>query len=173
MMPLIVDLDHTLIDTDLLYESSMGVLKSQPWLVCLYPFWFMRGKGYLKAQLVRRFDIDVANLPYHQTTLNYIKIRKAQGDKIILATASHEIYALAVAQHIQLFDGVMASDKHFNLSSHNKADKLVQRFGSHGFDYIGDHNRDIPVWTVSNLAILVNASKSLIKKTQHLNRLVL
>ncbi|WP_369177822.1 hypothetical protein [Candidatus Thiodubiliella endoseptemdiera] len=173
MTPLIVDLDHTLIDTDLLYESSIGVLKSQPWLVFLYPFWFMRGKGYLKEQLVQRFDINVANLPYNQTTLNYIKTRKTQGDKIILATASHKSYAFAVAKHIKLFDDVMASDKNFNLSSRNKADKLVARFGNKNFDYMGDHNRDIPVWEASNLSILANASETLIKKTQHLNRLII
>jgi len=204
MTPLIVDLDHTLIDTDLLYESSIGTLKARPWLIFMFPIWFMQGKGYLKDQLVKRFDIDVSKLPYNQTTIDYIKQRKKQGDKIILATASHKTYAFEVVQYIEtetatiakpnknhdlfssdskatktkkikthLFDDVMASNKDFNLSSHNKADKLVERFGKKGFDYIGDHNRDIPVWEVSNLAILANVSESLIKKTQHLNRLVI
>jgi hypothetical protein len=36
-IPLIVDLDHTLIDTDLLVESSIATLKKSPWLVALYP----------------------------------------------------------------------------------------------------------------------------------------
>jgi phosphoserine phosphatase len=67
----------------------------------------------------------------------------------------------------------MASNKHFNLSSHNKADKLVERFGKQGFDYIGDHMRDFPVWEASNLAILVNVSTKVIRKTQHLNTLIL
>ncbi|WXU00857.1 MAG: hypothetical protein Ctma_1591 [Catillopecten margaritatus gill symbiont] len=173
MIPLIVDLDHTLIDTDLLQESSKGVLKSRPWLIFMFPIWFMRGKGHLKEQLVKRFNIDVSKLPYNQTTIDYIKQRKKQGDKIILATASHKFYAFAVAKHIKLFDDVMASNKNFNLSSHNKAAKLVERFGNKGFDYMGDHNRDIPVWEVSNLAILTNVSESLIKKTRHLNRLIL
>lgn len=171
--PLIVDLDHTLIDTDLLYESSIGVLKSQPWLIFMFPVWFIQGKGYLKDQLVKRFYIDASKLPYNQTVIDYIKKRKKQKDKIILATASHKSYALAVAKHIKLFDDVMASNKDFNLSSHNKANKLVERFGEKGFDYIGDHNRDIPVWGVSNLAILTNVSRSLIQKTQYLNRLIL
>jgi hypothetical protein len=52
--PLIVDLDHTLIDTDLLVESSIATLKKSPWLVALYPFWLLQGKGYLKAQLKSR-----------------------------------------------------------------------------------------------------------------------
>jgi hypothetical protein len=78
-----------------------------------------------------------------------------------------------VAKHMDLFDDVMASNKHFNLSSHNKAYKLVERFGEQGFDYIGDHMRDLPVWQASNLAILVNVSTKVIRKTQHLNTLIL
>lgn len=172
-VPLIVDLDHTLINTDLLFESSKGVLKKQPWLVFIYPFWFFKGKGYLKNQLVKRFTIDVTTLPYIQATIDYINERKKQGDRIILATASHKDYAFAVAKHIQLFDDVMASNADFNLSSHNKANKLIERFGKKSFDYMGDHMRDMPVWEASNIAILVNVTEKIIKHTAHLNTLII
>jgi phosphoserine phosphatase len=172
-LPLIVDLDHTLIDTDLLYESSVAVIKKSPMLIFLYPFWLIKGKGYLKDQLVRRFTVDVKILPYNDITLNYIKERKSSGSKIILATASHKYYAFAVAKHLGIFDDVMATNKEFNLSSHNKAEKLIQRFGNKGFDYIGDHMRDLPVWEASNLSILVNVTKRVIKSTQHLEVLIL
>ena len=43
-IPLIVDLDHTLIDTDLLFLSSLGVLTKSPWLIAHYFFGFGRGK---------------------------------------------------------------------------------------------------------------------------------
>ncbi|HIM58841.1 MAG TPA: hypothetical protein EYJ00_05960 [Gammaproteobacteria bacterium] len=205
-LPLIVDLDHTLIDTDLLYESSMAVLKKSPWLILLYPFWLAKGKGYLKDQLVKRFSIDARTLPYIQDTIDYIIERKKQGSPIILATASHKDYAFEVAKHFQtsqsnealvnnkqnldlfadktetlktkstnstLFDDVMASNADFNLSSHNKAQKLIERFGEKQFDYMGDHMRDLPVWEASNLSILVNASDRVIKHTQHLNTLIL
>jgi 3-deoxy-D-manno-octulosonate 8-phosphate phosphatase KdsC-like HAD superfamily phosphatase len=67
----------------------------------------------------------------------------------------------------------MASNKDFNLSSHNKASRLVDRFGIKGFDYMGDHMRDLPVWEASNLSILVNVSDKVINKTKHLEVLVL
>lgn len=171
--PLIVDLDHTLIDTDLLYESSLAVLKKSPILILLYPFWLMKGKGYLKDQLVKRFTIDVTMLPYNDITINYIKERKKSGSKVVLATASHKYYAFAVAKHLGIFDDVMATNKDFNLSSHNKASKLIEKFGDKGFDYIGDHMRDLPVWEASNLSILVNVTNRVIKNTQHLEVLIL
>ena len=171
--PLIVDLDHTLIDTDLLYESSLAVLKKSPILILLYPFWLMKGKGYLKDQLVKRFTIDVTMLPYNDITINYIKERKKSGSQVVLATASHKYYAFAVAKHLGIFDDVMATNKDFNLSSHNKASKLIEKFGDKGFDYIGDHMRDLPVWEASNLSILANVTNRVIKNTQHLEVLIL
>jgi len=171
--PLIVDLDHTLIDTDLLFLSSLGVLTKSPWLIGHYFFWLWKGKGYLKDQLVRRFEINIPELPYNESVISYIVQRKKDGSKIILATASHKNYAFAVAKHLRIFDDVMASNKDFNLSSHNKAETLVNRFGEKNFDYMGDHMRDIPVWEVSHLSIIVNATNRIITNTKHLNTLVL
>jgi phosphoserine phosphatase len=171
--PLIVDLDHTLIDTDLLFLSSLGVLTKSPWLIAHYFFWLWKGKGYLKDQLVKRFEINIPELPYNDSVISYIMKRKKEGSKIILATASHKNYAFAVAKHLQIFDDVMASNKDFNLSSHNKANTLVKRFGEKNFDYMGDHMRDLPVWEVSRLSIIVNATNRIITSTKHLKTLVI
>ena len=67
----------------------------------------------------------------------------------------------------------MASNKDFNLSSHNKAETLVKRFGERNFDYMGDHMRDLPIWEVSQLSIIVNATNRIITNTKHLNTLIL
>ena len=171
--PLIVDLDHTLIDTDLLFLSSLGVLTKSPWLIAHYFFWLWKGKGYLKDQLVKRFEINIPELPYNDSVISYIMKRKKEGSKIVLATASHKNYAFAVAKHLQIFDDVMASNKDFNLSSHNKANSLVKRFGEKNFDYMGDHIRDLPVWEVSRLSIIVNATNRIITSTKHLKTLVI
>ena len=170
---LIVDLDHTLIDADLLVKSSIGVLRKNPWLLLNYFFWLSKGKGYLKDKLVKRFEINVTNLPYNQKVIDYIHQRKNDGSRVILATASHKNYAFAIAKHLQLFDDVMATNKDINLSSHVKAEKLVERFGKGNFDYAGDHMRDLPVWDASKLSILVNASRRVISRTEHLNRLII
>ena len=78
-IPLIVDLDHTLIDTDLLVESSKGVLGKSPWLIFHYLYWLSKGKGYLKDQLVKRFEINIAELPFNESVIVYIQKRKKLG----------------------------------------------------------------------------------------------
>ena len=171
--PLIVDLDHTLINTDLLFLSSLGVLTKSPWLIAHYFFWLWKGKGYLKDQLVKRFEINIPELPYNDNVISYIMKRKKEGSKIVLATASHKNYAFAVAKHLKIFDDVMASNKDFNLSGRNKADSLVERFGERNFDYMGDHMRDLPVWEVSRVSIIVNATSRIMSNTKHLKTLVI
>ena len=48
--PLCVDLDGTLIKTDLLWESLLVLLKQNPLLVVLLPLWLIKGKAYLKHE---------------------------------------------------------------------------------------------------------------------------
>src|SRR5450432_465180 len=87
-VPLVVDLDGTLIKTDLLWEHLARLLRRNPfWLVPVL-IWWMRGRAYLKKQLARRVKIDPANLPYHEKFLAYLREQKSTGRKIILATAS-------------------------------------------------------------------------------------
>lgn len=170
---LVVDLDHSLIKIDLLQLSLKKALIHNPFLLFAVPFWLAKGKGYLKDKLVQRVSIDASTLPYHQGVINYIRERQKQGDRIILATASHQVYAQQVAEYVRFFDEVLASNKEFNLSSHHKAKVLVEKFGKGNFDYIGDHTRDLPVWQECDVTIIVEsfATKQAKQKTQDFNRI--
>ncbi|SFV60093.1 integral membrane protein [hydrothermal vent metagenome] len=159
MKPLIVDLDHTLIHTDLLQKSALLLLKKNPFFIFIMPFWLIKGKGYLKDKISQRITIDVSLLPYNQKVIKYIKNQPKERE-IVLATASHKYYAKQVFDFLNLFDKLMASDKNFNLSSQNKANKLIEIYGKGNFDYIGDHKRDIPVWLAGEVAIMVNVNKN-------------
>lgn len=144
--PLVIDLDGTLIRTDLLYQSLFSFIKQRP-LQCLLPFfWFFKGKAQLKTELARRIIIDVSVLPYDPEVIALIKTEREKNRQIILATASHKIYADQIAGYLNLFDRVLATDEHTNLSSHAKRDCLVKEFGEGGFDYAGNSHADIMVW---------------------------
>jgi 4-hydroxybenzoate polyprenyltransferase/phosphoserine phosphatase len=163
-IPLVVDLDGTLIKTDLLWESFVRLLKKNPLSVFAVLFWWTRGRAFLKQQLVRRVKIDPAALPYHEKFLAWLHGQKSAGRKIILATASDLQMALPVAVHVGIFDEVLASDGKTNLRSKNKLKALVEKFGEHGFDYAGNSSADLAVWRGSRAAIVVNARPSLAKK---------
>jgi phosphoserine phosphatase len=109
-VPLCVDLDGTLIKTDLLWESLARLLRRNPFQLLPVLFWWMRGRAFLKQQLARRVKIDPAALPYHEPFLAYLREQKAAGRKLILVTASDRDMALPVANHVGLFDEVLGSD---------------------------------------------------------------
>jgi hypothetical protein len=50
-VPLAVDLDGTLLRTDLLLESVFRFIKQKPWLSLLIPFWMLKGRAYLKRRI--------------------------------------------------------------------------------------------------------------------------
>lgn len=157
-IPLVIDLDGTLIHSDLLLESSLSFLKRQP-LRLLEPLrWLASGKSILKSRLAQSAPIDVSVLPYNKAVLELIDREKAQGRKIVLATASHRSYAEEIASHLGIFDQVMATDEHVNLSAQRKRDALVREYGEGGFDYAGNSTDDLPVWKAARHAYLVNSN---------------
>jgi 4-hydroxybenzoate polyprenyltransferase/phosphoserine phosphatase len=154
--PLIVDLDGTLIKTDLLAESTFALLKQNPLEVLALPGWLLKGKAYFKRRVAQRAAIDVGSLPYHDRFLDYLKAQRSQGRRLVLATGSDELQARRVADHLQIFDLVYASDGITNLSGASKRDLLVREFGEKGFDYAGNDRRDLAVWSAASKAIVVN-----------------
>lgn len=159
-VPLCVDLDGTLIGTDLLYESLMATLKAQPLLAFRMPFWLLKGRAHLKSQLAKHADIDASLLPYHAELLEWLRSEKQRGRQIYLVTAADSRIANSIAEHLDLFTEVLASDGAINLKGQNKADVLVERFGAGGFDYAGDSRADFVVWDNSRSAITVGVSPS-------------
>jgi 4-hydroxybenzoate polyprenyltransferase len=154
-VPLCVDLDGTLTPSDTLHESLLCLVRQSP--LCLFSLipWALRGKAVFKHEVAARVTLDAGVLPIRQDLLEWIKLEHAGGRKIILATAAAQKTAGEVAQQLQVFDDVAASDGRNNLSGENKRTALVARFGEKGFDYVGNARSDSDVWRSSRKAIVV------------------
>jgi 4-hydroxybenzoate polyprenyltransferase/phosphoserine phosphatase len=163
--PLCIDLDGTLIHTDMLHESAFGLLKSSPWSVLKLPWVLLtRGKAALKQWMASKVEFDASVLPYHQDFLAWLRQQHASGRRLVLCTASDRSIANAIASHLGVFEEVMASDGAVNLEGRHKAQALVDKFGKKGFDYAGNSVPDLEVWQHARKAIVVNASAGLISK---------
>ena len=90
-MPLVVDLDGTLIRTDMLHESALRVLRESPGNALRIPLWLSRGKAVLKERLAGLVDIDPASLPYNAELLEWLKVQKSEGRKLILCRCRIEV----------------------------------------------------------------------------------
>ena len=107
--PLVVDLDGTLIHSDLLWEAVVLFLKKNVLRAWLLPLWLLRGKAGFKEQLAREVgqDMDPAALPYDQTVLETVRAARARGRTVVLATGSQRVFAERIAAHLGLFDLVL------------------------------------------------------------------
>ena len=163
---LVVDLDGTLLRSDMLYESFWASF-GRDWRS---PFWsaatLLKGRASLKRLLAEKSSIDAANLPYDPRVLDYIGQWRENGGKTALVTASDQTFAHGVAEHLGIFDEVYGSNGQLNLKGENKAVFLEQRFGAGNFAYMGDSRTDIAVWKRAAKAVTVNAPAALRGKAE-------
>ncbi len=159
-LPLCVDLDGTLIKTDLLFEAICLLARQMPLALFLLPIWLLRGKAHMKAQIAKRVMPDAALLPYNTDVLKWLTAQKNAGRSLVLATASPLRYAQSVARHLGIFERVEASDDTINLASDKKAQRLAAKYGEQGFDYAGNSSADIKVWNRARTAYVVGEEAS-------------
>lgn len=159
-LPLVIDLDGTLVRSDLLIETGLLFLHEEPHRFLVPLLWLRRGKAALKHELAQATELDVSILPYDNRVIELIETERGRGRPVVLATASHVRLANQVAGHLALFDKIIASDVDHNLGGNNKRDVLVQIFGNQGFDYAGNSRDDLPSWKAARRAYVVNASST-------------
>jgi 4-hydroxybenzoate polyprenyltransferase/phosphoserine phosphatase len=162
-VPLCVDLDGTLIRTDVLLESALGLLRRNPAYALRFCAWLLRGKAHLKREIAARTQLDAGMLPYDEAFVAWLRGEASQRRQI-LCSATDSKFAQAVAAHVGGFDEVVASDGVRNLSGAHKADALIERFGERGFDYAGNATPDLAVWRHARRGIVVNATPSLARR---------
>lgn len=163
---LFVDLDGTILKTDLLWESFFAALKSDPRLLFQVPSWLFKGRAQLKSELAARGPVDVRGLPYREEVLEFLKLERATGCRVVLATAAARTIAAEVAAELQLFDDVLATEGAVNLKGPAKL-AAIQCYctanGYESFGYLGDGPADIPIWQNADRAYSVSPSKRLRK----------
>ncbi|MEM6891781.1 MAG: UbiA family prenyltransferase [Pseudomonadota bacterium] len=158
---LIVDLDHTLLKSDMLFESfwsAFGRDWRSPFRSALA---LSQGKAALKRYLAGAARIDVTTLPYDAEVIDYIKSWRDAGGRTALVTASDDKIAQDIGTHLDLFDEVHGSDGVDNLKGERKAQFLIETYGEKQFAYMGDSEADLAVWKHAKRAITVNLSDAM------------
>ncbi len=161
-VPLYVDLDGTLVRTDTLHESMLLLLRLSPWFLLRMLWWLLGGKAAFKRQVAAHVCPDPATLPYHAPFLAWLRAERATGRPLVLATAADARIAHAVADHLGLFDAVLASNDAgagINLSRSHKREAIAQHARASGHDryaYAGNSRDDLAVWAGATAAVAVD-----------------
>ena len=159
---LVVDLDGTLTRIDTLHETFALALFTRP-LAALrallnLPF---GGRARFKADLCAIAAIDAETPPLHEEMLAWLRRQRDGGRRLHLATAADSAIAQGVAQRLDLFDSVHASDGDANLKGAAKAQHLAEAFPD-GFCYAGDS----AVWAKATTVVVVVSGGALERRVR-------
>lgn len=160
------DVDGTVLATDLLYESLLVAVKRNPWLILILPVWLLQGRALLKARLAAAAvnHLNFEQLPLRDDVVSYLRAQRAQGRRIVLASASHNSLVAGVAKRIGSVERIVASSDTFNCKGSHKARAIAEQIGDEPWSYLGDSNVDFRVWQSSSHQICVSASSKFVSR---------
>lgn len=164
--PLYVDLDGTLIRTDAAQELLIESLKVPSRWPGIVRAGRQDGRSGIKHALWDETRFRPELLPYNDDVLAYMRQARDQGRRVMLATAADRRAAEAVAAHLGLFDGVLASEPGRNLKGGAKLAAIEADAGGAAFEYLGDNRADIPIWNRAGWAGFV-APSGAVEEARH------
>ncbi|WP_425041421.1 UbiA family prenyltransferase [Primorskyibacter sp. S187A] len=167
---IVVDLDDTLVQTDTLVEALLHAFGRAPLATLSLFARLWRDRAQLKAEITKAAPLDIATLPYNEALVAWLRSQSEAGREIILATAADRSTAQQVADHLKLFDTVLASDGQTNLKGAAKRDAIRAHLAGAPYVYVGDCAADLPLWQDAAEIGAVNAGEALVRKISEMDK---
>jgi len=145
---LVVDMDGTLVKSDILAEWTIKLAITRPHVLIKLMLSNLT-LSEKKVEIAKRFEYQPHLQPLDPRTIDLISEYKEKGAKIVLATASVGQTALPLAATLDVFDDVHFTES-ANLKGKEKANLLIDLYGAGNFDYVGDSKADFPIWDAAN-----------------------
>ncbi len=139
-IPLVVDLDGTLLRSDSLLESLAVLARTRPLSLLRLPAWVLGGKAHFKSRVAAAAQPNVSLFPYRDEVVQLVRNAREQGRKTILASGANESLVKRVNDHLELFDEVHGSNESVNLTRGRKLERIREQHDV--YDYVGDSADD-------------------------------
>jgi 4-hydroxybenzoate polyprenyltransferase/phosphoserine phosphatase len=156
--PIYVDLDGTLIHSDLLWESLLSALRRDPLAAVSGLARLAEGKAAMKRALAGAGAVEAGTLPFNAPFVDWLRAQADAGRQVWLATAAERRLAEEVAGHLGFFAGVLASDGRRNLKGPHKLAAIREHCGGGAFVYCGNGPEDVEIFAAASQAVVVAAS---------------
>jgi len=151
---LVVDLDNSLLKIDLFKESLGKSLLKRPLVFFKTVMLALNSIALAKTFISKECKTDCHTLPYNNKILDIIDSYRKKGYLILLATGAPQAYAHSIANHLGLFDEVIATNEQINNVGINKLESIKKHVND-SFIYLNDSVKDLPVWLHCKKAILI------------------
>ena len=171
-VPLVVDVDGTLVSGDLLIEALMRLVAVSPLTALSLPFWavlsIVDGESALQRRLARAAAPAPETLVLNPAVTKEIAAARAAGREVWLVSSADERLVAPLAGAVAAA-GSLTSDGRTRLVGETRSSVLVERFGEGGFDYVGCRRRDLPVWRRARRAVGVGLPTRLARAVRSLD----
>ena len=175
-VPLVVDLDGTVIKTDLFFEAFFLYIQKNPLNFFKMIYWLSpQGRAKLKLEMGKNVPIGdhtsvktgirVEALPFCQPVVKYLWEEKKKNRELVLVTGAVQQYAESIAHYLGCFSAVFGVSKERpRMTGKNKTRFIQSRYKV--FDYIGDSFVDSYVWRKARYSLVANAYPLVEKKAR-------
>lgn len=164
-IPLVVDVDGTLLRTDLLWEGLLQVVLRSPRRLPALLRALLRGRAAFKASVADASALRVDDLPLEPSALGLIQQARVAGQPIVLASAACATQVSSIAERIGA-DLALASTATENLKGVTKLERIRAHFST--FDYVGNESADTPIWAAARHAFAVNPGIRTLRRVRRL-----
>jgi 4-hydroxybenzoate polyprenyltransferase len=104
--------------------------------------------------------LDAASLPYNRRLLTFLRLEHAQGRAIYLASGANIDLAKRVASHLNVFTGVLGSDRN-SLAGSTKLQRIRDQIDYSEFAYVGGDVLDLSLFTSATTPMVANPTRRL------------
>lgn len=154
--PLVLDVDGTLLRTDMLLEGIWKGFGVDP-VATLRSLTLIGDRAAFKAEVARIAPLRIDLLPVNGDIAAMAVEARDAGREVAIASASDISLVQPLADHYGI-ERVFASHNGVNLKGTAKAEALVVAYGEQGFDYAGNDKTDRKIWDHADQAIVVGSA---------------
>ena len=144
--PLIVDVDGTLVRSDLLWEGMLNVALRRPGQLLRVVAAARKGRAAVKCTVAAIGAPDLETLPLEPKVVALIERRRAAGGTVLLVSGADEAQVRGLVKRASATHGY-GSTPELNLTG--RAKLSVINSGTGEFDYVGNSLADFPLWAVA------------------------
>ncbi len=159
-IPLVVNLDGTLLKSDPRLETFFHLLAKDPRAIIYLLRWLRGERSELKIEVADRAALDEEPLPYDPALIDFLRNKRANGRRLVLISRASQPTVDRIAKHFDLFDEAHGASPKLNLYGDSRATFLAERFGEGRFDYLATNPAERPVWSKARRVVTAGASSA-------------
>ena len=151
-VPLCVSCEHALLKTDVYQEAILLLIKSNPLLAFVLPFWRLRGKSALLQKVAEKVRINWRTTPICQPVVERMRAARDANRDVYLLSSMPETWTCDLVAELQYPKSIFA---------HTWETELTRQFGFAGFDYIGNGRGDLATCKSARRVLIVSSERAM------------